>query len=95
MSDARLKKIAYRASHRGFREADLILGGFAERYLHALTPAQLDAFEALLEEADHDLYDWIVGREPAPPHVAAGEAFGLIRDFRHTLHAHRGEDRGA
>jgi antitoxin CptB len=94
MPDLRLKKIAYRASHRGFREADLILGGFAERYLDGLTAAQLDEFEALLELPDHDLYDWIVGRAAAPAAVE-GEVFGLIRSFRHTLHAYRGEGRGA
>ena len=28
----------------------------------ALTPDQLDELEALLDQPDHDLYAWIVGR---------------------------------
>lgn len=67
MNDVRLKKIRFRAWHRGFREADLILGPFADKHVHNLTPAQLDAFEQLLEEPDHDIYDWFVGRQPTPP----------------------------
>ena len=39
--DARLKKLSFRAWRRGFREADLILGPFADR--HA---AELDARQA-------------------------------------------------
>ncbi|HEX6858956.1 MAG TPA: succinate dehydrogenase assembly factor 2 [Caulobacteraceae bacterium] len=67
MDDTRLKKLKFRAWHRGFREADLILGPFAESHAQLMTPDELDAFEALLEENDHDIYGWIVGREPPPP----------------------------
>lgn len=69
MDDTRLKKIKLRAWRRGFREADLILGPFADSHVQGFTPAQLDAFEALLEESDHDIYGWIVGRDEAPAHV--------------------------
>ena len=37
----RLKRLKFRAGHRGFVEADLILGSFAERHAASLTPAQL------------------------------------------------------
>ena len=33
MSDPRLEKLRYRAWRRGFREADLVLGGFADAHL--------------------------------------------------------------
>ena len=85
MSDAaranRLKMIRYRAWHRGIRETDLILGGFADRHLEELNPTQLDEFEALMEQPDQQLYAWIVGREDAPAEVR-GEVFGLIQQFR-------------
>jgi antitoxin CptB len=66
-TDIRRKRLLYRSWHRGTREADLLLGPFAERHLAEMTPPQLDRFEALLAENDADLYDWIGGRVPPPP----------------------------
>ena len=65
--DDRRKRLKFRVWRRGFREIDLILGGFADRYLTDLDDADLDAFEALLNVADNDAYDWITGAAPAPP----------------------------
>ena len=72
MDDVRLKKIAFRAWHRGFREADLILGAFADLRLAAMSEAELDQFERLLEEADHDIYNWIAQKAPTPPEFETG-----------------------
>lgn len=66
-ADARRKRLRYRSWHRGMKEMDLILGPFADRHLTGMTAAELDAFEALLELSDPDLYDWICRREPVPP----------------------------
>ena len=44
IDDTRIKRLKFRAWHRGFREADLILGPFADKYAHLLTPEQFDAF---------------------------------------------------
>ena len=50
---------------------DLILQDFAARELAGLSPADLDAYEALLEEPDPDLLAWITGAAPVPsPHRA-------------------------
>jgi antitoxin CptB len=87
MIDPRLKMISYRAWRRGFREADLILGPFADAWLGRLSDAQLDAFEHLLDQPDQDLYAWIIGQTPAPT-AFQGEVLDLICDFRR-------EDRGA
>ena len=62
----RLKKLKFRASRRGFVEADLILGTFAAAELEAMSDDDLDVFEALLEQPDQPLYAWIIGTEPAP-----------------------------
>jgi len=45
---------------------DLILGGFADSGMAGLDDGELDAFEALLEENDWDLYYWITGARPTP-----------------------------
>ena len=67
MSDERLKRLRFRAWRRGFREIDLILGGFVDRHGPTLDAAALAAFERLLQARDQDLYAWIVGAEPVPP----------------------------
>jgi antitoxin CptB len=68
--DIRRKRLFYRAWHRGTREADLLLGSFAEAYRGAVDAAQLDRFEALLECPDAELFDWINARATPPPEYA-------------------------
>ena len=60
-----------RAHRRGTKEMDLILGGWADAYLSALPPADLDALEALMEENDQDLYVWVTGQAAPPQRHAA------------------------
>lgn len=59
-------RIAFRAWRRGFREADMVLGPFADQVGPSLTEAELDEFEGLLNIDDQYLYAWIIGREPTP-----------------------------
>jgi antitoxin CptB len=77
---ARLGRIAFRAWRRGFREADLVLGPFADRVAPTLDDAELDAFEALLEADDHQLYAWIIGSAPTPGDYD-GPLMTKIQDF--------------
>ena len=63
----RLRRLRYRAWHRGTREMDLILGPYADAKLPLLTAEDLDRFEVLLDEVDTDLFDWLTGTQPAPP----------------------------
>jgi antitoxin CptB len=82
--DDRRKKLRFRAWRRGFREIDLILGGFADRRLAELDPAGLDAFERLLEAPDQEVYLWITGQAPAPPDYDT-PTLALIRAFRSEM----------
>jgi antitoxin CptB len=86
----RLKKLRFRAWRRGFVEADLILGPFADRYAAALDPGQLDVFETLLDQPDQDLYAWIVGLKPAPAEFDT-DVLNLIRGFRFSAREARGQ----
>ena len=63
---ARLKRLMFQSTHRGMKETDLLLGGFAHDCLGGLDAGQLDRFEALLDQSDADLYDWITGKRPVP-----------------------------
>jgi antitoxin CptB len=91
--DARLKKLRFRAWRRGFREADLILGPFADRHVQDFSEAELDEFEAILEVPDQDLYAWIVGREEPWPQFAS-PLMDRIKAFRFEVHDLRGDDHG-
>ncbi len=64
--DDRRKRLLYRATHRGTKEADVIIGGYFTATVAGLTDAQLAEAEVLLEENDLDLTDWLMGRQPVP-----------------------------
>ena len=64
--DIRRKRLVYRANYRGFKEADLILGGFAKAHIETLTEDEVTMFEELLTAKDHDIYDWFTGAVPVP-----------------------------
>ena len=75
MTDAlehRRKRLRFRAWHRGTKEADLLLGPFADANLDSLDEDGLARFEALLAHADPEIMDWITGaaRPPDDPVVA-------------------------
>jgi antitoxin CptB len=83
--DPRRKKLKLRAWRRGFREADLILGPFAERYVPDFTVAELDWFEVILDQPDQDLYGWILERAPTPPEFD-GPLMDQLKAFRDIAH---------
>lgn len=64
--DRRRRKARFRAWHRGMRETDLLLGGFADREIDRLDEAELAEFERLIEIGDNDLLRWLTG-EASPP----------------------------
>lgn len=62
----RKKRLTFRAWRRGFKEADLIMGRFAQARLDTMSPEELDAFERLLDAPDTDVYAWITGAVETP-----------------------------
>ena len=77
----RLGRICFRAWRRGFREADLVLGPFADRIGPTLSEVELADFEALLaQDDDHELYAWIIESQPTPAEYETG-VMGKIRAF--------------
>ena len=64
--DPRRAKLLFRSWHRGIREMDLVLGGFADAKIHLLTEAEMDQDEGLLEAQDADIQSWLTGGQPTP-----------------------------
>ena len=74
----RLKRIAWRAAHRGTREMDFLLGRFAEARLAAWPDRKLDLFESLLAEPDPVIQSWIF----APPAERPAQYAALVEEIR-------------
>jgi antitoxin CptB len=58
--DLRLKRLHYRAWHRGTREMDLLLGSFADHVLPSIDKTQLIVLERLIEYPDDLLHDLLM-----------------------------------
>lgn len=63
---ARLRRLQFRAWHRGTKEADMLIGGFFDRHASDWTDADIEWFETLLEEQDVDIMAWAIGTQPPP-----------------------------
>jgi antitoxin CptB len=81
--DTRRKRLLFRSWHRGIKEADLLLGSFAERHLAGFTPEQVDRYEVLLGADDSDLLAWIAGRL-APPSERESDVLRLLLGFKYA-----------
>ena len=66
--EVRRKRLRYHSWHRGTKELDLVLGQFGEKYLSTMSENDIDLFEAIINENEHDIYAWLAGREPVPAH---------------------------
>ena len=79
--DARRRRLLFRCWHRGIREMDLVLGGFADRELAALSDAELDELERWLEVPDQQIFAWVNGMEPTPAEIDSA-LFRRLREFQ-------------
>jgi antitoxin CptB len=69
-TDARLRRIQFRAWHRGTREADYMIGGYFDRYSSGWGEKEIAWFEALIEEDDVDIMAWALGTQSVPQEYA-------------------------
>jgi antitoxin CptB len=58
--------LLFRSWHRGTREADLIMGRFADAHIHTLSAPELDEYEHLLGALETDLLAWLTGQCAVP-----------------------------
>jgi antitoxin CptB len=63
----RLKRLRFRAWHRGTKEADLMIGGFCDAHCESWSEEEIGFFEALMEEQDVDIMAWAMRTLPCPP----------------------------
>lgn len=65
-ADADLKRLQWRAHHRGTFEADLLVGGFFDAHHEGWDRADRLLFAQILEEQDVDIMAWATGTAAAP-----------------------------
>ena len=64
--EIRLKRLRFRARHRGTKEADLMIGGFFDAHGATWNDAEIGWFEAFLEQQDVDIMAWAIGTQDVP-----------------------------
>ena len=56
----------FRAWHRGTREADYMIGCYFDSFIVTGTDEDVQWFEDLIEEEDHDILGWALQTMPVP-----------------------------
>ncbi len=64
--ETRLKRLRFRAWHRGTKEADFMIGGYFDRLHAGWDDIAMDWFEALLNEEDVEIMGWAIGTIAVP-----------------------------
>ena len=83
-SEAELKRLHWRAHHRGTREADMLVGGFFDAHHSGWTALDCALFDAMLSEQDVDIMAWAHGTAEPPerfsgPMIEALQKLDYIR----------------
>jgi len=69
-SDEELRRLHWRAHHRGTREADMMIGGFFDAHHASWTAGDRALFSEMLEEQDVDIMAWALGTAEPPERFA-------------------------
>lgn len=81
--DKRLKRLRYQSWHRGCKETDVVLGNYFDQHASAWSEDDIALYEALLEEDDWDIWQW-VAYDATPPNA---QFIPIIEKLR-TFHAY-------
>jgi antitoxin CptB len=87
LADPDLKRLHWRAHHRGTKEADLLIGGFFDAHHQQWGSHERALFADMLDEQDVDIMAWALGTAEPParfagPMTAALKKLDYIRIAR-------------
>jgi antitoxin CptB len=81
----RLKRLRFRAWHRGTKEADLLIGGYFDKHHQTWGEEEIVWFEDLLQEQDVDIMAWAIGTA-APPERYQGAMMNGLQTLNYIEH---------
>ena len=84
--ETRRRKLTFRAWRSGFREMDLYMGSFADKFLADFDEAHLEEFERLLSVPDWEVYAWLIGQTEVPDNHK-GPVLDQLVAFRYAAQA--------
>ena len=82
LSDPELKRLHWRAHHRGTREADMLVGGYFDAHNASWSEEERALFTAILEEQDVDIMAWAHGTAE-PPERFAGPMIEALKSLNY------------
>lgn len=75
----RKRRLKFRATHRGTKEADIVVGGFMEAGIDGWGDDEVTWYEALMHEQDADILAWAIGKAEPPARFAGGLMIAMRR----------------
>ncbi|MCX7351387.1 MAG: succinate dehydrogenase assembly factor 2 [Alphaproteobacteria bacterium] len=70
-TEIRRKRLLWRATHRGIKEMDLILGGFVALNLDVFSDTEIADLERIMDIPDQDMLSWATKQGEVPPQHAS------------------------
>lgn len=75
------RRVLYRASHRGTKEMDWLLGRYAQAKVPDMTADELSGFEEFLALPDPEIQNWLLTPGQALPEGLAGDFVQQLKQF--------------
>lgn len=70
-TEIRRKRLLWRATHRGIKEMDLMLGGFVVQNLGQFSEAEIAELERIMDIPDQDMLSWATKQAEVPAEHAS------------------------
>lgn len=75
------RRLFYKGTNRGWKETDLLLGGFLNKYIHSFEKAELLMLDLILDEPDSDIFNWMTKKIEVPA-IHNNHVMYLLQNFK-------------
>lgn len=79
--EARRRRAIFRATHRGTKEMDWVLGRFAQARVGDMGEEELASFEQFLALPDPEIEQWVMRGTPVDPSSETGQMVERLRNY--------------
>ncbi len=74
------KKILYKATNRGWKETDILLGEFTKKNIESFSIDELKMLDNLLDEADAEIFEWVTNKKN-PPKIFDNKIMRMLKQY--------------